>query len=214
MRGLIGLLCLWLVAGDRPACVRPEPGRARALPGRGGRAPAATATPPRARRATCRGKHLAGGFQLEDVVRHLDHPEHHAGSRDRHRAVDGRRGDPGDPRGPWPRREDPRSPDAVRPLSPPGRQRRQGDGGLPAHGRAGPERGAAQPVHDPAARVLRPAGGRGPRAVAAGPGQVRRVPRRPRRALRGVPHPVSSRGPARHDAGWARAGSRSTGRGA
>ena len=101
MRGLIGLLCLWLLAGTAlPASAQSPVERGRYLVEVVGGC--GNCHTPKGPEGDLPGKHLAGGFQAEEAFGDLDHPEHHAGSRDRDRAVDGRRGDPGDPRGPRP----------------------------------------------------------------------------------------------------------------
>ena len=56
--------------------------------------------------------------------------------------------------------------------------------------------------------------GIGAGSVPAGSRQVRRIPRGSGRALHGVPHAVSPRGPTRHDPARRRRARRSTGRGA
>ena len=151
MRGLIGLLCLWLVAGAAlPA--RAEPGRAWALPGRSAGRLRQLPHPegPAGRRAgeAPRGGLPArgGGFGTWITPNITPDPETGIGrwtDEEVIRAIREGRGRDGKTLGP---------PMPLRPLSPAGRQRRQGDGGVPAHGRARPAGGAAEPVQDPAAR--------------------------------------------------------------
>ena len=203
MRGLIGLVSLCVLAGTAgPASAQGSLERGRYLVETVGAC--GNCHTPKGPDGDEPGKHLAGGFQLDEdfgtwiTPNITPDPETGIGRWTDAEVIlairEGKRPD-GQTLGP---------PMPFDLLSPPGRQRREGDGRLPPLGPVHPERGAAKPVQDPAPSLLRPAGGRGPRPAAAGPGQVRRVPGRSGGALRGVPHPLPAGGSTRCDSGGRR----------
>ena len=211
VRELIGLLSLCLVvAAAAPAEAQSPLERGRYLVEVLGAC--GNCHTPKGPEGTCPGKHLAGGFEMNDGSG-LGPRRTSRRIRDRHRPVDGRGGDSRDPRGPRSRRPDARPADALRHVSTARRQRRQGDGGVPPDGEAGAERGGAKPVHDPAAPGVRSARGDGAGSVPRESRQVRRIPRGSGRALHGVPHAVSPRGHDPTRPGSAPAGSASAARG-